>query len=990
MPTLESRGGARTRLVGRSAELAQIERLLEQSGQTDHVSVLQIVGESGIGKSKLLSHVIGAAVGDGFMPITGRAAEFDTGEPFGVFLSAVDQRLVELGESPLQIRGEDMEELAVLLPTLAERAQRDGASPPTPPSGVGADRYRLHRAMSALLDALAGERPLLLAIDDLHWADAASIELLLYLLRRPPRSRLLVAITYRSGQLAPKTAAAVQQLRRDLGGLLIELSPLSAEEAMAFLPADMSRAIGQRIYEESGGNPFYLQELVRAARAGLESRSPPGATGLQRVPAAVTAVIASELERLSPRARELVQAAAVVGDPFEAELAAEIVGMDDAEMLAAADELMEHDLLHGEPVAGPFSFRHPIVRRAVYASAGSGWRRDAHARAATVLAARGAPATSRALHIERSARLGDRESAEVLAEAGYASTARAPATAARWFAAALRLLPAEPSEERLGLLLALAASLGSAGSLEEGREAFREVLALLPPDHALRGVAVAGAAIVEHLLGKHDDAQALLLTALSSVEDSSELAATLKLVIADGCFFSADWSGMRYWAQKTMESGEVSEILRVGAAAALALAHYGMGLTEAAIAAASESAAIVDGLPDADWAGALQSICFLGWAEYCVGRPLDAERHMRRALDVAAATGQQHLSAAMLIVQAMSNLALGRLAPATEQAENAIDTSLLSANQLFLTWALTVRCMVEIEAGSPASAVGFGLKAVQAGVESRSPWSSVATLYLAEARLAAGEPEQSRKELLAGQSTPLLPPFPFYAVHAYELLTRAELELGLADAAGRWASQAGELADQLGLPGPNAEARRAEALLKLAAGSFGSAVELARASAAEAERAGQPIQAARSRLLAGVALGRAGQTTAAIAELRGAEEAFAEHSALRYHDLAARELRRLGVRTRGAHRPASSSARRRGVPGGSALESTMGIGALSRRERAVAMLVHRGRANRQIAEELSISVKTVENHLTSIFRRLEISSRAQLATMIERTHDGTG
>ena len=103
---------------------------------------------------------------------------------------------------------------------------------------------------------------------------------------------------------------------------------------------------------------------------------------------------------------------------------------------------------------------------------------------------------------------------------------------------------------------------------------------------------------------------------------------------------------------------------------------------------------------------------------------------MSRALTVSQSTGQEHLSAAMLVVAAMTNLTTGRLSAAREQAETAIDSSLLSANNLFRTWAFTVRCMVEIECGSPSAAVRFGQKALQAGIQSRSPWSSVATWAL--------------------------------------------------------------------------------------------------------------------------------------------------------------------------------------------------------------------------------------------------------------------
>jgi len=964
------------RLIGRRRELERIDRVLAQA-PGDSPSVIQIAGESGIGKTRLLSYTAEQARAQGALALVGRAAEFESDEPYGVFVDALDQVCASLGEDALaRLSAEHVSELAGLLPTLARRIAERSEQQPSPPAGLGMDRYRLHRAVAALLAVHAAGRPILLGVDDLHWADPASVELLLYLLRRPPEVPLLLAVAYRSRQLDGKTAAALQQVQRDSRGELIELAPLSAEEALGLIPSHLPTAVAERVYRESGGNPFYLEELVRAlhgdgAMAGARVGGPPKPEPL---PPTVTAVIANEFARLSPRAQELAQAAAVVGDGFEPEIAGEIVDMDETQALAGLDELVDHDLVQLDSVPGRFSFRHAIVRRAVYESAKGGWRRSAHARAAAVLAARGAPATARARHVERSASFGDADAIAVLSEAGYSSTARAPAAAASWFRAALRLLPEdESSQERLNLTLAIAVSLGSAGDLEASRDAFQDVLALQPATE-LRSSAVAAAALVEHLLGNHDQAQGLLLAALPALPDGAPEAAELQLEVADGCFFSADWAGMRYWAQRAQEVSEASPMLRAGAGAALALAHYGLQETVAARQCAASAAAIADGLSDGEWASRLQSICLLGWSEYCVGAFDDAERHMRRALAVSHTTGQEHLSAAMLVVGAMSNLAVGRLAAATEQAETAIDTSVLSANQLFLTWALTVRCMVEIDSGTPSSAVRFGLRAVEAGLQSRSAWSSVATLYLADAFLEAGEPERFRRELFAGESTPRLPPFPFYAVHAYELLTRAELELGLPAAAARWVQQAVDLAERVGLPSLRAEALRSRARLLLAEGHAAEAAAAARDSAAEAERSGSVMEAARSRLIAGSALRVHGDGDGAVEELRRAEGAFAAHGAGRYRDQAARELRQLGVH---------AVAPRGGATLGAAGDT--GLDALSRRELSIARLVHEGRTNREIADELSISVKTVENHLTRIFRQLELSSRSQLATLVERS-----
>ena len=126
----------------------------------------------------------------------------------------------------------------------------------------------------------------------------------------------------------------------------------------------------------------------------------------------------------------------------------------------ALDELLALDLIRPTDVPRRFRFRHPLVRRAVYEAAPGGWRLGAHERSAEALAERGAPASARAHHVELAARQGDRGAVGVLREAGEAAAQRAPASAARWFAAALRLLPGTaPAEERVELLLARSGAL---------------------------------------------------------------------------------------------------------------------------------------------------------------------------------------------------------------------------------------------------------------------------------------------------------------------------------------------------------------------------------------------------------------------------------------------------------------------------------------------------------------------------------------------------
>ena len=167
------------------------------------------------------------------------------------------------------------------------------------------------------------------------------------------------------------------------------------------------------------------------------------------MPPAVAAALSDELALLDTRTRRALEGAAVAGDPF-CLLAGAAADLPDADVIAALDELLRRDLVRPTPVPRRFRFRHPLVRRAVYQSAPGGWRLAAHERVAAALGVAGASAAVRAPHVVQAARVGDRTALAVLREAGEMLLARAPAGAARWFRAALELLPdTAPAAERL-------------------------------------------------------------------------------------------------------------------------------------------------------------------------------------------------------------------------------------------------------------------------------------------------------------------------------------------------------------------------------------------------------------------------------------------------------------------------------------------------------------------------------------------------------------
>ncbi len=444
-------------LVGRREELAALERALVAVERGDARAV-GLLGEPGIGKSRLLGELGGRAQELGLLVLAGRASELERDLPFALLVDSLERLdREELSRAVEEVEAEQRVELAAVLPAVASPAEAE----PVPALG---ERHRVARAMRALLERLAAKRPLALLVDDVHWADPASADVLTLLLHRPPAGGVLLALAARARR-APGLEGALAAAQQNGTAELVELGPLPPEAAAQLVPG-VGREARERLYRESGGNPFYLQELARATASEADGR---GAT-VAGVPRAVQAALSGELAALSPAARRVLEGAAVAGDPFEPELAAVAADVDEAPALASLDELLNTDLVRATSQPRRFRFRHPLVRRAVYEEAGGGWLLAAHARAAEALLARGATPAQRAHHVERAARPGDLAAVELLAAAAEEAGPVAPATAAGWYEAALRLLPedARHVERRLGLLAARGQALVSAGRPARG------------------------------------------------------------------------------------------------------------------------------------------------------------------------------------------------------------------------------------------------------------------------------------------------------------------------------------------------------------------------------------------------------------------------------------------------------------------------------------------------------------------------------------------
>ncbi|HYP48044.1 MAG TPA: AAA family ATPase [Thermoleophilaceae bacterium] len=958
-------------LVGRAAELHAVDGVLSGLPSGEPAS-LAVIGEPGIGKSRLLAEL--AARGDerGFVVLSGSASELELDLPFSVFVVALDEYVAGLHPRHFEaLEGDVRVELAQVLPSLSGIAA--GAGEPARQD----ERYRAHRAVSVLLERLSASKPLVLVLDDVHWADSGSIELIGALLRRPPSAGVLLAMAARPRQLPGRLAAAFERAVRAGGLHRVELNGLSRDEAVQLLGKQLEGAPANDLYEESGGNPFYLEQLTRATRQA-ERQAAPGAQpafGGVDVPAGVAAALTEELGLLAGPTRKVLEGAAVAGDPFEPELAAAAAAVEEEQAYEALDELLALDLVRRTEVPRRFRFRHPLVRRAVYEIAPGGWRLGAHERCAKALAGRGASAPARAHHVEYAARPGDGGAVELLRDAGRATAPRAPASAVRWFGAALRLLPSgAPPQERVELLLARAEALTATGRLEEARADLLESIELVPEElEPVRVKLTVGCAGVEHMLGRHREARVRVHAALARSPDTATPdGVSLILVLAFDGLFRSDFEAMRQAAERALATARPlgQAPLTAMAAAVLALGCAFGGEVACAEAARSEAAELIDALSDEALAQRLDAAAHLATAELYLDRFEDSRLRAERALAVGRATGQHFPT--LIPTLGTVYFMLGRLADAARVIEGSVEAARLANNLPDIAWGMHIRSSALLASGDVEPALSTAEEAVELTRDlDESFVSAYPGMALAAALLPAGEPQRAIEVLLAragGDELSLIPGG--WSAAGFELLTRCHIELSDVDQAASTAARAREVATAIGLPMATAWAERASAAVALESGDFAAAAETAIASAAAADGAGAVIEGALSRTLAGQALARAGDADAAAGELERAANVFEAWGAQRYQDAAERELRKFGRRFSRRARMASA--------GDGSLDS------LSERELQVARLLVDRRTNREIADELFVSLKTVETHVRNLFRKLSVNSRVEVARAVER------
>jgi DNA-binding NarL/FixJ family response regulator/tetratricopeptide (TPR) repeat protein len=410
--------------------------------------------------------------------------------------------------------------------------------------------------------------------------------------------------------------------------------------------------------------------------------------------------------------------------------------------------------------------------------------------------------------------------------------------------------------------------------------------------------------------------------------------------------------------------------LMAAATAALAMAAYTLGHAGEGRARGREAALLVAKLDDEQLGARLEMLLFLGWSEYFLGEFALALEHFARGSAIARRTGSAVLALELMVGEALSLLARGRIAEALDVADGAVEDARPLGSAQSLVWALYAQTTVLEAGGDPAAAVRAGEEAVAlaAGLEPSSIVAGCGSA-LAAALVATGEGRRATSILLELQGGPDLPRF-FAGQRAscYEVLVRAALLDGDGAAAATWADRAEASAQDAGLPLAVALSQRASALVALTNGDARGAVDLALASVATTDALGLAVESARGRILAGRALTAAGDRDAAANQLRTAEGLLVDAPAGHLRAEAVRELRKIGRRVNRAGRAGRADA--------------AGPAALTARELEIAQLVAGGLTNRAVAETLFLSEKTIESHLAGAFVKLGVRTRQALGAAL--------
>ena len=931
-------------VLEREHELHALHALL-RSARDGRGRLLLLEAPPGLGKSTLLAHAAAVAASEGLLILRAAARELERELGWGVVRSLFEAWLLAL---PAEERDE-------LLAGPAARARAlltpepGGAGP-----GGGDAGFVLMHGLLWLTVHAAERRPLLVVVDDAQWADAPSLRFLHYLAGRLTDQPIALLVAARSNE--PGADGLLATLISEPGASVYELAPLSREAVTALIRSRVAGADDAycgRCFELTAGNPLFVRELARSAVADVASTAARAASSLQRL-------VLRRLASLPEEAQALARAVAVFEGGVQLEHAGALARLDGGGALRAADALAAADILApGERL----EFVHPLLRAAVYGTLGRYGRASVHARAAQLLLGQHAPAEQVGTHLLHAAPAGAPAAVGALRSAAAEAFAHGvPDSAIAYLERALREPPEADVRTQVVADLGRAELLaGRRAALDHFESAIRATAA--PRERAALRLELARSL---HDFGRLDEACAaseLGLDDLGEVRTGDELALDLEA----------------WWLTSAMLLPERARDVRDRTARILRdppiASRAGRTLTSKALT----TGVYEGGAPDAPAHDQLAVLARRLWADgrllaedglgtqavghvggmlsYCDDYDV-AETVLEAARTRGRHEGYMTYVAASSQLLARQKLWTGPLADAVDDARIAFGI-FAEGMQLYLpaTGYCLARALLESGAADEADAI---LARVDQGPEPISMFAA----WRAEAagRLAAHRAEHEAALsafLTCGErlrDVQLTNPGMF---HWRSEAGLAAVRAGDRPLAERLIADELALAERFGAPRALGVARRAAGLL--ARGE--DAVTLLRSAADLHAGCGARLARALSLTELGAAIRRAGRPGEARGVLR---EAIALADGLGAVPLAARAREQL--RLAGGRPPAARDT----------------AGDLTPSERRVADLAAAGRTNRQIADELFVTIKAVEWHLGNAYRKLDIRGRAGLGAALKR------
>jgi DNA-binding CsgD family transcriptional regulator len=932
-------------LLERESDLAALEAVVAAA---DGGRLLAIEGPPGIGKTALIAEAKALAQRAGAEVLSGRGSELERSFSYGVVRQLFEPLLASL---PAEERAGLLSGAAALAEPLFDPAQFE-ADP-----AADASLATLH-GLYWLAANVAAHRPLLLALDDLHWCDLPSLRWLAYLLPRMEELDLSLVVGLRPAEPG-HDPALVGRIVSDPLGTVIRPAPLSTAAVTRLLretlSSDAADAFCAACREDTGGNPLLLRELMHAIVAEGLAPIDENIPRLRELEAqAGSRALTLRLSGLPPEASALAHAVAILGDDVDARQAALLAGLDEQAASDAAAALARVDVLRGE---APLEFVHPLIQAAVYEGLTATERQNAHARAAWLLGKAGAEPERVAAHLLRSPPAADPQAVATLRDAARRAGSRgASESAVAYLRRALEEPP--PDGERGEVFL----ELGSAESR------------------------VSGASAVEHLREAH------------ALAEGPVARAEAALLLGRQLFILGGEEAAAVFRDALDELGEADpELERILAAGLITNGLFALGLHREA----AERLDRVRGNLSDETVGEKLLLSLLAYHDARAGRPAaEVVPLARRALAGGtilredAAIGAGFVPTSTVLAMADLDEALVVYEDALAEAHRHGSTLAFGAVKVFRALALIWRGdLGEVEAetrealaagevwGAAARfarhAAAFladslmeqgrldDAAAILAGAGSGEvPPGDTRSLFLGDSarrlRLLRGDLAGGLEEMLeagrrfdeVGHRNPA-----FIAWRSPAAL--ALLQLGRRDEAGPLVEEEVGLARAWGAPRALGAALRAAGLV--AGGERG--LELLKEAAEVLSSSPARLEHAKARTELGAALRRANRRAEAREQLRQGLELATICGAGSLAARAERELLATGARPRRV--------------------ALTGVESLTPSERRVAEMAAEGPTNREIAQALFVTQRTVEVHLTSIYRKLGLSSRSQLAAALD-------